>query len=300
MRKVLLIALSLLGTLVPKLAYAASCTACDAHVTVKDNFFVDFTTTNIPPTMTAPATLATAADNQVDHLFINNQYLEYIQEAANSDIVFTRDGTGVSWNGATVKGGWIIPNDQTDNEGIEISRGLTSGISRGLYTLGTDAVPGRALTASLTFAIPLTTDYDVILFGWRKVAAYCAGVTQSATGAAGPDCYTDIAAFNIDNGAIYTDTVLNGAGGAGLSAVDSTLTWADGEVHTLRVDISTARVVTWYLDNTVLTATQAGANSGFTFDASDQLMLLLVITRDATAAADTPPILLQLKYGTVN
>lgn len=269
--------------------YAASCTACDAHVAPGVNVFVDFTNEELVPVFASSILPASAADNQVSYFFLNGVRFEYIQQAANSDIVPSLDTTGVSWNGATVKGGWVIPNDNTDNEGIEMSHGLTAGVTNTILTIGTDTVD-----MGLTFAIPDVSDYDVMIVGVRKVAAYCAVVNQATTGASGPDCYSDFAGFNVNAGDIYSITNLNAAG---LSAVDTALNWIDAEVHTLEVKVDLDGVASLYVDNTVLTSTQAGANDGFTFDEDDTVMPMVIATKNASVAADTPPIFLQYHWG---
>jgi hypothetical protein len=247
--------------------------------------FVDFTKCEVPPTFSAAQAIATAADNQVDHVFINGSlYWEYIQEAASAAVFFTKDGVGYTYQSATVKGGWILPIDNTDNDGLEFSHGVTADVSWGHMKVGTDP----AFFIRLIAAIPTVSEFDVFLFGWRKVAAYTAGITQPTTGAAGPDAYTDFFAFNVNAGDIYIDSNLNNAG---LVAVDTTLNWADGAVHEMLIKVSGAGAATGFIDGTALATTQA-----FTFDTGDVLMPLFAVTRGAATAAVNPN-LIQYEWG---
>ena len=121
--------------------------------------------------------------------------------------------------------------------------GITSR-SKAAFTVGTDP----AFYAKMKFTITDVSDTDDCLFGFRKAEAYQANV----------DDYDEMAAFNVNAGAIYLSTILNGGG---TTDTDTTETWADTIQHTLEVLVSKAGVVTYKLDDAPPTVVAA-----FTFD----------------------------------
>jgi hypothetical protein len=220
--------------------------------------------------------IPTAVDNQVDWMLIDGQYFEWIQTAANADIFFTKS-TNV---------GWIIPNDNTDNDGIEITQGiLSAGNGPGEFTVGTDG-PFRL---KVNFKVPDVSDYDVAFIGFRKVEAYTAALAAHAE--LGTD-YTDIGGLNLNAGAIYSITRLN-SGTAVLT--DTTQTVADGVAVTFQIDVSAAGVCTFKVNGAAPTVN----TNTLTFDTGDLLIPTMCFTKNAGAASDTPPILITYECGIV-
>ncbi len=239
--------------------------------------YVDFTEEGIVPQFAQTTNaVATAADNQVDWMNIRGQYFEWIQTAANSDIFFEKS-TNV---------GWRVPNDNTDNEGIELTQGiLSAGNGNGEFTVGTDG----PFKLSVQFKIPDVSDYDVAFVGFRKVEAYTAALNAHAE--LGTD-YTDLGGLNVNAGAIYSITRLN-AGTAVLT--DTTNTWADNAIKTLTVNVSVAGVCTFLIDGVAPTVN----SNTLTFDTGDLLIPTVCFTKNAGAASDTPPILVTYECGQV-
>jgi hypothetical protein len=139
--------------------------------------------------------------------------------------------------------GLNVGMDQTDNDGVEITQGITNG-SKSAFTVGTDA----AFYAKCEFTITDVSGTDDCAFGFRKAEAYQANI----------DDYDEMAALNVISGNITVETILNNAG---TSPTDTTDDWADGESHTLEVYVSAAGVVTFKIDGAAPTTTAT-----FTFD----------------------------------
>ena len=127
--------------------------------------------------------------------------------------------------------GLNIAMDQADNDGIEITEGITAS-NKSAYVVGTDA----AFYFKVTLTVADVTGADDLVIGFRKAEAYQAG----------PDAYADWAAFNIIQGVINTETEL-AAGGT--VTTDTTLTdWVDTKTHTLQVNVSATGAVTYLYD----------------------------------------------------
>jgi len=139
--------------------------------------------------------------------------------------------------------GLNVGMDQTDNDGVEVSQGITSR-SRGAFVVGTDA----AFYAKCKFSIETVAGTDDCAFGFRKAEAYQANI----------DDYDEMACLNAISGNITIETILNGGE---TTATDTTDDWADAETHTLEIYVSAAGVVTYKIDGTAPTTTAA-----FTFD----------------------------------
>lgn len=142
-----------------------------------------------------------------------------------------------------VAAGLDVSLDAADNDGCEITMGITSR-SKAAFTVGTDG----AFYAKLKFTITDVSDTDDCLFGFRKAEAYQANV----------DDYDEMAAFNVNAGNVYLSTILN-AGGT--TDTDTTNNWADGAQYTLEVRVSESGVVTYKIDGAPPTTVAA-----FTFD----------------------------------
>ena len=222
------------------------------------------------PVMTITAgTAATGADNSVNLISFGKHALEMQYEGASTDIGFTRSTSGL-----------IIPNDNTDNEGVELyTSALADANIRGQFKVGTD--PAFWMWGKII--VPDVSDYDVACVGLRKAAA----VADVASHAATITAYTDCALLNLNAGAIYTGTRLNS--GAGV-LTDTTQTVADGVAMTFAVKVSAAGVVTFLVDGAAPTVN----TNTLTFDSTDVVVPFMHFTKNASAASDTPPILVEL------
>jgi hypothetical protein len=153
-------------------------------------------------------------------------------------------GTQTILQPALVTGGLDIGMDQVDNDGVELSQGITAQ-AKHAYTVGTDA----AFYFKATLDVADVTGSDDLLIGFRKAEAYQAD----------PDDYDEMAAFNIQQGQIEIHTILNNGGTA---ETDTTETdWVDGASHSFTVKVSAAGVVTFEYDDAAPTATKV-----FSFD----------------------------------
>lgn len=123
-----------------------------------------------------------------------------------------------------------IGMDQTDNDGVEICSGILSG-NRFAFLIGTDA----AFFFRCQFSIADVSGTDDCAIGFRKAEAYQANI----------DDYADMAVLNVISGDIFIETIL---GGAATVSTDTTLNWADGATHELKVLVSSTGVVTYQVD----------------------------------------------------
>ena len=104
--------------------------------------------------------------------------------------------------------GLDIGRDKTDTEGSELSLGILAR-SPGSYVIGTDAFYLKA-----TLKLADVSGLAEMAVGFRKAEAERALI----------DNYLDMAAFNVQNGAINLETILNNAA---TTTTDTTNTWAD-------------------------------------------------------------------------
>lgn len=149
-------------------------------------------------------------------------------------------------------GGIDIGLDQADNEGCEITQGITAN-DKHAFVIGTSA----AFYAKAKFSIADVSGTDDCAFGFRKAEAFQANI----------DDYDEMAALNVISGNITVETILNNAA---TSSTDTTDDWADGETHTLEVYVSAAGVVTFKIDGAAPTTTAT-----FTFDTSEVVVPFL-------------------------
>ena len=221
----------------------------------------------------AGGTAATGADTTTSFIQTPVGGLQLYYGAANSDINFVKDAAG-----------WILPNDNTDNEGGELHLGVIADNSQvGAFKIGTSP----AFMAELICKIPDVSDYDIFAFGFRKAEA-CQAIANIDEPAELITRYTDLAALNVNAGTIYTLTRLNS--GAGV-ATSTTNTKADGVEMKLTVKVSAAGVVTFLIDGAAPTVN----TNTLTFDSTDIVVPFLRYTKGAGAASDTPPIIKSLR-----
>ena len=137
--------------------------------------------------------------------------------------------------------------DQTNDEGVQWVASMNThkgypGVDR--FTVGTHG----AFYVEMQYTIADVSGTDDCLLGFRKVEAFQAAV----------DDYDEMAALNVISGDINIETILNGGG---TTTTDTTSNWADGESHTLRVDVSATGVVNYKVDGV-----QPSTVAAFTFD----------------------------------
>ena len=139
--------------------------------------------------------------------------------------------------------GLLVSLDLADNEGAEYNWGARAG-AKNTFTIGTSP----AFYLEWAFTLADVTGADPVMIGFRKVEA------NNATFAS----YTDFASIGVsetDNSAsISLKTNLNSGG---VTTTDTTDAWTDGQKHTLRVNVTTAGVVTYLIDGVAPSATAA-------------------------------------------
>jgi hypothetical protein len=149
--------------------------------------------------------------------------------------------------------GLLISGDLTASEGYEIGYDATRANSRNSFTIGTSP----AFYLQVRYRVADASGCEPAFIGFRKTQAY-----QTVGNLAS---YTDFACFGLNN-AVSTakciiETQLNTGG---LVSTDTTDTFADGSTHTLRINVSSAGVVTFLRDGIAPSVTQA-----YTFDGGD-------------------------------
>ena len=182
---------------------------------------------------------------------------EFVLGAAQTIIAPRMDGNGL-----------LISGDLTATEGYEYSFGATRNNSRHAYIIGTSpafAFQARLRVADVTGGAP----YQI---GFRRVQA-----SQIAGAIA---LYTDFVAIGLNavtaGGVVVVDSQLNTGGVTSTNALDA---WLDTGVHTLRVLVSAAGVVTYTYDGAALTNPPAA----FTFDAGDIVVPFIRLEHAAVA-----------------
>lgn len=155
---------------------------------------------------------------------------------------------GPSWVPAT---GLLISLDLVDNEGIEISAGIGA-LDLGSFTIASD----RGFYAKTSIKIADVSGTDEFLFGFRKNQAYQTAHTS----------YTDYAAMGITAAAATADLVIKTRLNTGTAqTVDTTENWADGETHSLEVQVTDRGYARFLVDN----GEPAVTKTDFLFDSGD-------------------------------
>jgi hypothetical protein len=157
--------------------------------------------------------------------------------------------------------GLNVAMDQTANDGVEITRGITTR-SQEAFVVGTDA-----FYAKCRFTIGDVSGTDDCCFGFRKVEAYQAAV----------DSYDAAAFLNVISGDIYIETMDGGA----TTSTDTTDNWADLAEHELAVYVSAAGAVTYTIDGVAPSTTAA-----FSFAAAEVVIPFFYFLND-TDLVDT-------------
>lgn len=171
-------------------------------------------------------------------------------------------GTQTIVSPALGSAGLDIGMDQTDNDGVELTRGITSASSLA-FTVGTSP----AFYLKVKASIADVSGTDAFMVGFRKAEAYQAD----------PDSYDEMASLLVNAGNIFGAQILNNAA---TDEDDTTDNWADGETHTLEVYVSAAGVVTYKIDG----ADPTTAPASFTFDAAEVVVPFVYLRHDADVA----------------
>jgi len=172
-------------------------------------------------------------------------------------------GTATAVAPILVAGGLDVGLDDANDEGVEISRGITTQ-SKDKFTIGTDAF---YLKVKLDIGDVSGTDDCAI--GFRTTEAYQAAL----------DDYNNAAVLNVISGNITIETIDdNGA----TTSTDTTDDWADGASKTLEVYVSAAGVVTYKINGSAPTTTAA-----FTWDDGDTVVPFIYFLHDSDVAEGT-------------
>lgn len=161
-------------------------------------------------------------------------------------------------------GGLNISMDLTDNDGVEITQGITAR-SPSSFKVGTSA----AFYVKARLKIADVSGTDDCAVGFRKAEAYQAAI----------DNYDEMAALNVISGNIYTETIINNAATV---STDTTDDWADAAEKTLEVYVSAAGLVSYKIDGVAPTAVAATA---FSFD-EDEIVVPFFYFLHATDVAE--------------
>ena len=187
--------------------------------------YVDFTK-EAPVPLFAQTTnaIATAADNQIDWMSINNQYFEHIQTGANAAIQYI-----------TALAGWTIPCDGTDSDAVEITNGVMAGRDLS-FTVGTDP----AFYFACGFLVDTIAAQDVYGCGFRKQGSYVDITTPSLANTV----YDDKAIIYVRDNAGDWVTTTSIAGADTLTDITTTAC-ANATYCYLKVLVSAAGAVTY-------------------------------------------------------
>lgn len=187
---------------------------------------------------TTPAPTGTAGDINVVNTGKNSLHYSMIGTQTILNPVWDTDGLD-------------IVLDQDDNEGIELSVPIGNGSKKGRFTVGKEEC-----SIKLRTKIGDVSDTDDYAIGFRKEEGFQAAV----------DDYDEMAALNVISGDIKIETILNGGA---TTTTDTTLNFADGEIHDLEVRVAKDGSVSFIVDGVDKTSVQASA---FKFDAGEKIV----------------------------
>jgi len=197
-------------------------------------------------------TAATGSTGDVNIMALGSNLFEYHMK-----------GTQTLLTPLLVANGLDVGLDQTADDGVEVTKGITSR-SPEAFVVGTSP----AFYAKCKFKIADVSGTDDCAFGFRKAEAYQAAI----------DNYDEMAALNVISGNIYIETILNNAA---TTSTDTTDNWADLAAHTLEVYVSSAGVVTYKIDGAAPTVTAA-----FSFDAGEVVIPFFYMLNDTDLAGE--------------
>lgn len=165
--------------------------------------------------------------------------------------------------------------DQTADDGIEITQGITAG-SPSAFVIGTDAFYLKILD----LVIADVSGTDDCAFGFRLAAAYQAAI----------DNYTDFAVINVISGDVKTESTVNDAA---TTTTDSLVDFADGNKRSLLIKVDKSGVATFFYSTDAAfdsagnpqpqSWTQLNSAVTFTFDSGDTVIPFLYMLFDTTS-----------------
>jgi len=196
-------------------------------------------------------TVASGTTGETNVMILPRTAFEYNIKGTQTILVPSIGATGLD-----------VSMDATDNDGVEITQGITAR-SRAAFTVGTSG----AFYAKLTFTLADVSDTDDCAFGFRKAEAYQANI----------DDYDEMACLNVISGDIYIETILNNAATV---STDTTNNWADAASHTLEVYVSATGVVTFKIDGAAPTVTAT-----HTFDSAEVVVPFFFMLHAAASTA---------------
>lgn len=214
----------------------------------EDYFYTDFRDTPVAQALGGGAATGTGGDE--NQIVLGGQVFHQHILGTQTIIVPVRVATGLN-----------VGHDQTDNDGIEYTNGISLATAKRVFTVGTD----QDFFFKVKFSIADVSGTDDCAVGFRKAEAFQANI----------DDYDEMACLNVISGDIKIETILNDAA---TTTTDTTDNWADGETHTLEVRVSYAGVVTYKIDGDAPSTTAA-----FTFD-SDEVLIPFFYMLHANAA----------------
>lgn len=163
---------------------------------------------------------------------------------------YTIIGTQTILSPVLAAGGLDIGMDQTNNDGVSFTHGITAR-NPFAFVVGTDG----ACFAKATFTVADVTGADPLYIGFRKVEAHQADYND----------YDEFVGIGIlSDGSFQIETILNAAATV---TTDTTQNAADGTEFSLGVFVSAAGVVTFQINGAAPTVTKA-----FTFDTGEVVM----------------------------
>jgi len=157
--------------------------------------------------------------------------------------------------------GLNISMDQTDNDGVEISNGISSS-SPQAYTVGSDV-----FYFSCKFSIADVSGSDDCAVGFRKAEAYQAAI----------DGYDEMAALNLISGTVTIESILNNAA---TSSTATSSTVADAGSVTLRLEVGLNGKVKFLVDGSEV------SDAVFTFDADEVVIPFFYFLHASDVAGD--------------
>lgn len=158
--------------------------------------------------------------------------------------------------------GMHVVQDAVENDGAEYSLGIRS-YNPAVFIVGTSP----AFYAKMQFYCLDVSDADECAFGFRKMEAYQATL----------DGYDAMAVLNNISGDINIETITDNASNV---TTDTTLNWANTEIHEFEVRVSAAGVVTYKVDG--ITPPTVAA---FTFTDAEIVIPFFYYLLDATPTA---------------
>jgi predicted component of type VI protein secretion system len=157
--------------------------------------------------------------------------------------------------------GLDISLDQTDNDGVELTQGISSR-SKHAFTVGTS----QPFFVECQFSIADVSGTDDCAVGFRKAEAYQANI----------DDYDEMAVLNVISGDIKIEKILNNAA---TTTVDTTQNWADAETHTLRIEVGLDGKCRFMVDGA-----DATVSSAHTFDSGEVVVPFFFFLHSADVA----------------